>query len=168
MPGWSVLVQPTSIARYERLNSACCRSSRAARISPSPTCSLYSTVCARTHLRSSILRPAVSDHQMIGDNIQGAKSAPTTVGVAMGLNARYIMFDPAQNLTIVSIGSARGWATDCWGGYDDAFTVGLVWNLLGPAVTPVPTSSSATEQAREQRVEEARLTEVRRQELLQV
>jgi hypothetical protein len=56
------------------------------------------------------------------------------MGVAMGLYARYIIFDPSQNLTIISLGSAKGWATDCWGGYDDAFTVGLVWNLLGPAL----------------------------------
>eukprot|EP01047_Picozoa_sp_COSAG01_P006844 COSAG01_NODE_251_length_20305_cov_5.846447_30_plen_172_part_00 len=58
------------------------------------------------------------------------------MGVAMGLYARYIIFDPSQNLTIISLGSAKGWATDCWGGYDDAFTVGLVWNLLGPALRP--------------------------------
>ena len=50
--------------------------------------------------------------------------------------ARYLMIEPESELTVVSLGSAKGWATNCWGGYDDAYTVALVWNLLGPAVQP--------------------------------
>ena len=78
------------------------------------------------------LNPKASPFQ--GDNIPGTFAAPTTLATAMGEAARYLMVDPAQELTIVSMGSAKGWATNCWGGYDDAYTVALVWNLLGPAL----------------------------------
>ena len=44
------------------------------------------------------------------------------------------MIEPESKLTVVSLGSAKGWASNCWGGYDDAYTVALVWNLLGPTL----------------------------------
>lgn len=51
---------------------------------------------------------------MIGDNIPDTFAAPVTLTTAMGENARYLMIDPANELTVVSLGSAKGWATNCW------------------------------------------------------
>ena len=45
---------------------------------------------------------------------------------------------PSQNLSIVSIGTSEGWSDSCWGGYDDSFSIALVWAALAKAVTPPP------------------------------
>eukprot|EP00039_Didymoeca_costata_P018836 m.335179 g.335179 ORF g.335179 m.335179 type:complete len:657 (+) comp17530_c0_seq1:36-2006(+) len=74
--------------------------------------------------------------KMIGDNMPGTIDAPSDMGIAMGWAARYIIAVPSENLTIISIGTSEGWATDCWGGYDDAYTLALVWNTLAKAVRP--------------------------------
>eukprot|EP01043_Picozoa_sp_COSAG02_P003110 COSAG02_NODE_74_length_41878_cov_9.737954_21_plen_175_part_00 len=52
--------------------------------------------------------------QMIGDNVPDTFPAPVTLATAMGEAARYLMIDPASELTVVSLGSAKGWATNCW------------------------------------------------------
>ena len=52
--------------------------------------------------------------QMIGDNIPGTFPAPATLATAMGEAARYLMVDPDNELTVVSLGSAKGWANNCW------------------------------------------------------
>ena len=94
--------------------------------------------------------------QMIGDNINGTFSAPTTLATAMGEAARYLMVEPESKLTVVSMGSAKGWATNCWGGYDDAYTVALVWNLLGPTLQPRNDSEEEAQAVKQLRESEER------------
>ena len=53
-----------------------------------------------------------------------------------GLN-RLGLCSPSEKLTIISIGSSMGWSTNCWLGYDDAYTLGLVWNTVGGECTTV-------------------------------
>ena len=79
---------------------------------------------------------ALIKKNMIGDNIEGTIPAPNDVGVGMGWAARYIIAIPSQNLTIISIGTSLGWADNCWGGYDDSYTVSLVWNTIAKALKP--------------------------------
>ena len=124
----------------------CCQERGVETITPGYMCNLTSPslneAVAKKHITPSEPKAewmervgsAYIGTQMIGDNIPGTFAAPTTLATAMGEAARYLMVDPAQELTIISMGSAKGWATNCWGGYDDAYTVALVWNLLGPAL----------------------------------
>eukprot|EP00039_Didymoeca_costata_P003159 m.65612 g.65612 ORF g.65612 m.65612 type:complete len:641 (-) comp11747_c0_seq2:99-2021(-) len=75
------------------------------------------------------------EDSMVGDNIKGSIPAPSDLAVAMGQWARYMVMVPSLNLSIVSIGTTDGWSTKCWGGYDDAFMVAMVWESLAEAVT---------------------------------
>jgi len=52
----------------------------------------------------------------------------------MGWCARYIVTVPSQNLTIVSMGTSEGWSDGCWGGYDDSFSIALIWASLAKAL----------------------------------
>ena len=57
------------------------------------------------------------------------------------------MSSPSTKLTIISLGSSRGWATSCWLGYDDAYTVALVWNTVGAVVAPACSAAEAARRA---------------------
>lgn len=76
--------------------------------------------------------------QTIGDTFPEVDKLdePEAIGFGMGERAQYVYIDPSRNLSVVTMGQSFGTSTECSHAYDDGFTLGLIWKLLHPAITP--------------------------------
>ena len=54
--------------------------------------------------------------------------------MAMGAYAKYLFVVPSLNVTVVSMGLTFGKSSGCPGGYDDSYTLSLIWRALAPAL----------------------------------
>jgi hypothetical protein len=102
-------------------------------LTPSAKCAAYSD--ASEYLSSTNL----------GDSLPDADKPaafPGMVGIGMGQYAKYLFLVPEKNLTVVTLGNSWGTSAGCSGlpgatlpdGYDDGFTMSLIWNALAPAI----------------------------------
>ena len=98
----------------------------------------------------SALERDPSEHvssQIIGDSFPvedraapGALSPPDLV-MSMGAYAKYMYMVPSTQTLVVSMGLSFGKSLGCIGGYDDSFTLSLIWRALAKALLPTTNST---------------------------
>jgi CubicO group peptidase (beta-lactamase class C family) len=102
-------------------------------LKPSAKCAAYSD--ASEYLSSTNLGDSFPDQDK-------PTAFPGMVAIGMGQYAKYMYIVPEKNLTVVTLGNSWGTSAGCSGipsatlpdGYDDGFTMSLVWNALAPAI----------------------------------
>eukprot|EP00040_Diaphanoeca_grandis_P039718 m.259895 g.259895 ORF g.259895 m.259895 type:complete len:615 (+) comp38863_c0_seq1:70-1914(+) len=64
------------------------------------------------------------------------------IGFGMGQFAKYTYIDTERNITVSSFGQSTGHSLDCLGGYNDGYTLSLIWKALAPVFDNATTPSS--------------------------
>jgi len=74
--------------------------------------------------------------QNLGDSFPNTDKivASEKIGFGMGQFAKYIFLVPELNLTVSTFGQSTGHSLGCDGGYDDGYTLSLIWNAIQPAL----------------------------------
>lgn len=79
--------------------------------------------------------------QIVGDSFPEDSRAPPGVHnppdmlMAMGAYAKYLYVVPSLDTIVVSMGLTFGKSQGCPGGYDDSYSLSLIWNALASALT---------------------------------
>jgi CubicO group peptidase (beta-lactamase class C family) len=81
--------------------------------------------------------------QIIGDSFPevdrptpGGPLSPPDLAMAMGAYAKYMFLLPSTSTLVVSMGFTFGKSMGCPGGYDDGFTLSMIWRALAEALQP--------------------------------
>lgn len=73
--------------------------------------------------------------QNLGDSFPEADKIPgqsESLGFGMGQFAKYIYVDTERNITVSTFGQSIGQSLDCDKGYNDGYTLSLIWKALAP------------------------------------